>query len=484
MEPERSNDSLSSEISHISRGSVSEEILRISIHSTVSAWGGFGRTADISNFPRNQAHCSHGSFWGVFEVTSMSYTASWVIVPSHTIKRVLYFQRGKVWLGGFSLSETVPSQKSQYHVFAPILDAHEKFSAHVPVLLAVHTIPLFVRRLLAVIFVWSSMRALSKTSEVWSVFVRRTRSVLVTVCDIVFGSITVSLTSESCGNFTYHGLHFLSVSAVSNVPIQKFHSHSAHTGTSARKLTWQISDLQTKASSRPLWTTILAEVRSSKETEPPPHPPPLIGAGRPCSWMVRVEIIELSPAWIVSIVSVCDQLGTRNVSGLQSSSSTPKSVEMWHVSFVDSRPSSFGVTRRFILHSVRSGSQVYSDFEVSSFSRRYVGCCQRISVTTLVGSIVVSGGIFLRVIVEVWRIFPLLSSIFIVMICSPVGTMEVFGLQGSVVGTSSKSLVISHVNCDDSAPSSNGVTFKLILHSISSGSQVYSVREVSSFKRR
>lgn len=66
-------------------------------------------------------------------------------------------------------------------------------------------------------------------------------------------------------------------------------------------------------------------------------------------------------------------------------------------------PSRNGVIRRFILHSVCPESHVYSASVVSSFRRRYVGLCHSNVVVTRVGSIVVSGGGFLRRISRVVR---------------------------------------------------------------------------------
>ena len=200
---------------------------------------------------------------------------------------------------------------------------------------------------------------------------------------------------------------------------------------------------------------------------------------------MRVVIISFVALFFVSIVSVCAPVGTKKVSGLQSFSSNQKSEKIWHTNLFDSAPSSFGVISMLILHSVFSVSQVYSFFGTSSFPRRYVGCCHAISVTTLVGSMVVSGGLFLRRISYVCNmVFFALSRIFIVSVCSHSGTIEVFGLHGSLVGTISKSDVMSQVRSDDSAPSSIGTIFRFILHSSCSGSQLYTPKEVSSFKSR
>lgn len=94
---------------------------------------------------------------------------------------------------------------------------------------------------------------------------------MVTTRGVEFGSLTVRVTRASVENFTYPGLHFLSVQKVSNTPFQKSHTQSAHSGTSAKKLTWHNSVLQTKASSRPLCTSIRAPDRSSEDELEPPH---------------------------------------------------------------------------------------------------------------------------------------------------------------------------------------------------------------------
>jgi len=62
--------------------------------------------------------------------------------------------------------------------------------------------------------------------------------------------------------------------------------------------------------------------------------------------------------------------------------------------------------------------------------------------------------------------------------------MEVFGLHGSLVGSSGKSEVISHVSREEEVPSSKAVIMGFILHSVCSGSQVYSESEISSFKSK
>jgi hypothetical protein len=77
-----------------------------------------------------------------------------------------------------------------------------------------------------------------------------------------------------------------------------------------------------------------------------------------------------------------------------------------------------------------------------------------------------------------------LSLILIVRICSPTGTIEVLGLHGSEVGVISKSDVISHVSCEDSIPSRRGAILRFILHSVCSGSHVYSERVRSSFQSK
>lgn len=59
------------------------------------------------------------------------------------------------------------------------------------------------------------------------------------------------------------------------------------------------------------------------------------------------------------------------------------------------------------------------------------------------------------------------------------GTIEVLGLHGSVVGTISKSDKTSQVSNGDSIQSRNGVNLGLILHSDFSGSHEYSESETS-----
>ena len=97
------------------------------------------------------------------------------------------------------------------------------------------------------------------------------------------------------------------------------------------------------------------------------HP---VGTVNPWIWIVRVVMTSFVALFFVSIVRLCDPVGMRKVSGLQSSSSNPNSVKIRHDNLLDSTPSSFGVTSTLILHSVFSVSQVYSSFDASSFQRR------------------------------------------------------------------------------------------------------------------
>lgn len=124
-------------------------------------------------------------------------------------------------------------------------------------------------------------------------------------------------------NFTYHGLHFLSVSRVSKVPFPKSQTHRAPAGTSAKKFTWHRSVLQTKFSSKPLWIIICDCLKSSIENEPPPPP---VDSGN--HWISITRVVITSPVFLflVSIVIVCKPFGTTNSDGLQSLSSIPKSV--------------------------------------------------------------------------------------------------------------------------------------------------------------
>ncbi len=187
------------------------------------------------------------------------------------------------------------------------------------------------------------------------------------------------------------------------------------------------------------------------------------------------------------MVRIWSHSGSIEVFGLQTSDvgMSSKSAVISHVSCELSVPSRRGVTKRLILHSDCTGSHVYSDSVISSFCRRYVGDCQVSKEVTLRGSIDVSMGVFFKVISRVVRILLVaFSRSWMVRIWSHIGTREVFGLQASNVGINSKSAVIKHVISDVSCQSKNGVTRRLILHSASSGSQLYSVKEVSSFHTR
>lgn len=101
------------------------------------------------------------------------------------------------------------------------------------------------------------------------------------------------------------------------------------------------------------------------------------------------------------------------------------------------------------------------------------------------GSIEVSTGGFLKRISRVVRReLSEVLKIFIVIVCSHIGTIEVFGLQGSVVVSRRKSDVISQLRREETLQSSKGVTWRLILQSVCSGSQVNSERDISSFCKR
>lgn len=128
--PERSNECVSFSTWQVSSDRLSSEILRSSIHSTVSTWGGFGRTAEICIFPRRLSQDVHFSLSGFSETTSTAKRAILEIAPSETTKRTVYFPVLKEWFPGFSLSEVEPSQKSQYQVFAPMLFSPVKLRLH------------------------------------------------------------------------------------------------------------------------------------------------------------------------------------------------------------------------------------------------------------------------------------------------------------------------------------------------------------------
>ena len=173
-------------------------------------------------------------------------------------------------------------------------------------------------------------------------------------------------------------------------------------------------------------------------------------------------------------------MGTIEVLGLHGSEvgTISKSEVNSHVRREDSAQSSNGVIFGFILQSGFAGSQLYSERETSDKSNNELGDCHSFAIVTRTGSMISTTGLFFRRIVRVWsRLEVFFSRIFIVSICSPVGTMEVFGLHGSLAeGTSVKPAVISQVSLEDDIPSKRGVTFGLILHSGFDGSQEYSVR--------
>lgn len=92
----------------------------------------------------------------------------------------------------------------------------------------------------------------------------------------------------------------------------------------------------------------------------------IIGFLRRISRVVRRELSDLFNIFIVTIWS---QTGTIELFGLQESSvnSSGKSAVISQIRREESAQSSKGVTRRLILHSGCSGSQVYSESDVSSF---------------------------------------------------------------------------------------------------------------------
>lgn len=127
------------------------------------------------------------------------------------------------------------------------------------------------------------------------------------------------------------------------------------------------------------------------------------------------------------IERIWSHVGTIEVLGLQGSDvgSSGKSEVMLHVSCEVSHQSRSGVTERFILHSVESGSQTYSIREVSSLERRYVGDCQTKVDVTRSGSIDVSIGEFLRVITRVVTTAEsIFERIWIVRVWSQTGTID------------------------------------------------------------
>lgn len=156
--PEISKSPTSSIIAQLSRGKFSLEILLISIHSTVSACGGFASTAEICIFPRMFSHFRQSIFVKSLTTTT-SYNAVWSISPFETVRRTWYVPSQKLWFHGFSFSEIVPSQKSQYHLLAPILALPVKLRLHFSVFQSAQEIPPLMSLLLPVIFVWRSIRA-------------------------------------------------------------------------------------------------------------------------------------------------------------------------------------------------------------------------------------------------------------------------------------------------------------------------------------
>lgn len=190
-------------------------------------------------------------------------------------------------------------------------------------------------------------------------------------------SLTTSFTGESCGNFTYQGLQVVFVHTVSNTPLQKSHVHNAHEGTSTRKLTWQISVLQTKSSSKPLWIMKLGcrgrtfSALGSIFWTPtePPHTEIF------CHWILLMVIFLVCRTMFelfsrISMVNKCSPDGISTVLGLHVCSSKPKSVFTRQIRWDKCSVSYCGIISRLYLQGFFHGSHVYFSRCESSFSRK------------------------------------------------------------------------------------------------------------------
>ncbi len=106
-------------------------------------------------------------------------------------------------------------------------------------------------------------------------------------------------------------------------------------------------------------------------------------------------------------------------------------------------------------------------------------------MTTRVGSIELFSRILLIDISSIFMTFSVFFSIiFMTRVCTHIGTTEVLGLHGSVVGISSKSEDISQVIREELAQSRRGIILRLILHSGESGSHTYSFSSIFSISVR